>query len=75
TCSRSPCWASVRSRRRVVHLEYEDRAKGLAREYFQPLARSTDAAREHFTVEELRVVIRFLTELNHELALLRGRTD
>ncbi len=61
--------------RRVVHLEYEDRAKGLAREYFRPLARGTDTARERFTAEELRVVIRFLTELNHELALLRGRTD
>ncbi|MEU0290546.1 MarR family winged helix-turn-helix transcriptional regulator [Streptomyces sp. NPDC052492] len=61
--------------RRVVHLEYAERAKGLAREYFRPLARSTDAARERFTSDELRVVIRFLGELNQELTLLRRHGD
>lgn len=57
--------------RRVVHLHYAEAAKELARDYFMPLARGTDAARGRFTPAELRVVVRFLTEMNRELALLR----
>ncbi|MFC8920646.1 MarR family transcriptional regulator [Streptomyces sp. NPDC047821] len=57
--------------RRVVHLHYAEAAKGIARDYFRPLARGTDAARGRFTPEELAVVVRFLTEMNRELALLR----
>ncbi|MEU6686832.1 MarR family winged helix-turn-helix transcriptional regulator [Streptomyces sp. NPDC046832] len=57
--------------RRVVHLHYAEAARGLARDYFRPLARSTDAARGRFSPEELEVVVRFLVEMNAELALLR----
>ena len=57
--------------RRVVHLYYAEAAKEVARDYFRPLARSTDAARGRFTAEELRVVVRFLAEVNGELARLR----
>ncbi|MEE1770096.1 MarR family winged helix-turn-helix transcriptional regulator [Streptomyces sp. JV185] len=57
--------------RRVVHLHYAEAAKELARDYFRPLARSTDAARSHFTADELEVVVRFLGEMNRELAILR----
>lgn len=57
--------------RRVVHLHYADAARGLARDYFRPLARSTEAARGRFSTEELAVVVRFLAEMNAELALLR----
>ncbi|MFF6995350.1 MarR family winged helix-turn-helix transcriptional regulator [Streptomyces sp. NPDC008313] len=57
--------------RRVVHLHYAQAARSLAREYFRPLARSTDRARGRFTPEELAVVVRFLTEMNEELLLLR----
>ncbi|GAA5020465.1 MarR family winged helix-turn-helix transcriptional regulator [Streptomyces siamensis] len=57
--------------RRVVHLHYAEAAKEIAREYFQPLARSTGAARDRFTPEELAVVVRFLAEMNRELVLLR----
>ncbi|PTH87827.1 MarR family transcriptional regulator [Streptomyces sp. A244] len=57
--------------RRVVHLHYADAARGLARDYFSPLARSTDAVRGRFSSEELEVVVRFLAEMNAELALLR----
>jgi DNA-binding MarR family transcriptional regulator len=57
--------------RRVVHLHYAETAKGLARDYFRPLARSTDTARDRFTDEELAVVVRFLNEMNRELVLLR----
>ncbi|MGW7358021.1 MarR family winged helix-turn-helix transcriptional regulator [Streptomyces sp. NPDC054802] len=57
--------------RRVVHLYYAEAAKGVARDYFRPLARGTDAARGRFTEEELRVVARFLAEMNGELARLR----
>jgi DNA-binding MarR family transcriptional regulator len=57
--------------RRVVHLHYAEAAKGVARDYFRPLARGTDAARGRFTEEELRVVVRFLAEMNGELARLR----
>lgn len=57
--------------RRVVHLEYAEGARAVARDYVRPLARSTDAARGRFTPGELAVIARFLTELNRELALLR----
>ncbi|MFD3437198.1 MarR family winged helix-turn-helix transcriptional regulator [Streptomyces sp. NPDC058685] len=57
--------------RRVVHLHYEDAARKVARDYFQPLARATDAARARFSPEELAVVAGFLTEMNSELARLR----
>ncbi|KES04272.1 MarR family transcriptional regulator [Streptomyces toyocaensis] len=57
--------------RRVVHLQYAEAARSLARDYFRPLARSTDAARGRFTPEELLVIARFLTEMNRELDLLR----
>ena len=57
--------------RRVVHLHYAEAARGLARDYFRPLARSTDAARGRFSPEELEVVVRFLAEMNAELVLLR----
>ncbi|MFE2164205.1 MarR family winged helix-turn-helix transcriptional regulator [Streptomyces sp. NPDC059447] len=56
--------------RRVVHLHYEERARQVARAYFRPLAHGTDTARARFTEDELRVVARFLSEMNHELALL-----
>ncbi|WP_437024207.1 MarR family winged helix-turn-helix transcriptional regulator [Streptomyces sp. enrichment culture] len=57
--------------RRVVHLHYADAAREVAREFFQPLARSTDTARGRFTRDELLVVARFLAEMNRELARLR----
>ncbi|OKK21957.1 MarR family transcriptional regulator [Streptomyces sp. CB00455] len=57
--------------RRVVHLHYAAGARKLAREYFQPLARGTDAARARFTPDELHVVVRFLSEMNQELSQLR----
>ncbi|PZH16300.1 MarR family transcriptional regulator [Streptomyces sp. NTH33] len=60
--------------RRVVHLHCAEAARGVARDYFQPLARGTDAARKRFRPEELTVITRFLTEMNRELALLRCRT-
>ncbi|MEW2636282.1 MarR family winged helix-turn-helix transcriptional regulator [Streptomyces sp. NPDC048389] len=60
--------------RRVVHLHYAEAARGIAKDYFQPLARSTDAARGRFSPEELAVVVRFLTEMNRELVLLRRTT-
>ncbi|MFC8373547.1 MULTISPECIES: MarR family winged helix-turn-helix transcriptional regulator [unclassified Streptomyces] len=57
--------------RRVVHLHFAEAARGLAREYFRPLARSTDTARGRFTPDELTVIVRFLGEMNRELVLLR----
>ncbi|MFD6321543.1 MarR family winged helix-turn-helix transcriptional regulator [Streptomyces sp. NPDC058442] len=57
--------------RRVVHLYFAEPARGLIRDYFRPLARSTDIARGRFTPEELTVIVRFLAEMNRELALLR----
>ncbi|MEU3302185.1 MarR family transcriptional regulator [Streptomyces sp. NPDC006678] len=57
--------------RRVVHLHYAEAAKVVARDYFRPLARGTDAARGRFTPDELSVVVRFLAEMNQELAQLR----
>jgi DNA-binding MarR family transcriptional regulator len=54
--------------RRVVHLEYRPAARALARQYFGPLARSTDAAMRRFTPEQLATVADFLRTLNEELA-------
>ncbi|MFD7862024.1 MarR family winged helix-turn-helix transcriptional regulator [Streptomyces sp. NPDC057682] len=58
--------------RRVVHLHYAAPAKRVARDFFQPLAAGTDAARRQFDEDELRVVVRFLEAMNDELTLLRG---
>ncbi|HEV7628671.1 MAG TPA: MarR family winged helix-turn-helix transcriptional regulator, partial [Streptomyces sp.] len=57
--------------RRVVHLRYELAAKAVARAYFRPLARGTEAARELFSEQELAVVLRFLAAMNEELGRLR----
>lgn len=56
------------SDRRVVHLHYNPAARVLARRYFAPLARSTEAARQQFTREQLETIADFLRALNHELA-------
>lgn len=56
---------------RVVHLHYAPAGRAVAREYFRPLARSTDAARGRFTEDELRTVIRFLTALGDEFTAQR----
>ncbi|MGW3988150.1 MarR family winged helix-turn-helix transcriptional regulator [Streptomyces sp. NPDC004830] len=61
--------------RRVVHLHYADAARSLARDYFRPLARGTEAARSRFGPDELAVVVRFLAEMNAELARLRRTPD
>lgn len=57
--------------RRVVHLHYASAAKAVAREFFLPLAQSTEAARRQFDEDELEVVVRFLDAMNDELAQLR----
>ncbi|MFF5448787.1 MarR family winged helix-turn-helix transcriptional regulator [Streptomyces sp. NPDC012888] len=57
--------------RRVVHLHYAQAGRAVAREYFRPLARATDAARGRFTADELGTVVRFLAELNRQLGLVR----
>ncbi|RSS80691.1 MarR family transcriptional regulator [Streptomyces sp. WAC06614] len=57
--------------RRVVHVHYAQAGRQVARDYFRPLAHSTDAARAHFTPDELQVVVRFLAEMNRQLALVR----
>ncbi|RII15294.1 MarR family protein [Streptomyces sp. YIM 130001] len=57
--------------RRVVHLHYADAAKGVARDYFKPLADGTAATRSRFSPDELTTVVRFLSDLNHELGQLR----
>ncbi|MFB8249554.1 MarR family winged helix-turn-helix transcriptional regulator [Streptomyces sp. NPDC055952] len=57
--------------RRVVHLHYADAARSLARDYFLPLARGTESALSRFSPGELAVVVRFLGEMNAELAALR----
>ncbi|MFI8966475.1 MarR family winged helix-turn-helix transcriptional regulator [Streptomyces sp. NPDC053493] len=54
--------------RRVVNLHYAPAGRQAAREYFRPLAQSTDAARAHFSPDELHTVVRFLTEMNTQLA-------
>ncbi|MFF2324719.1 MULTISPECIES: MarR family winged helix-turn-helix transcriptional regulator [unclassified Streptomyces] len=57
--------------RRVVHLHYNPAARDLARQYFSPLARSTEAARRQFTPEQLETIAAFLDALNTELAAER----
>ncbi|MEV6162655.1 MarR family transcriptional regulator [Streptomyces sp. NPDC052052] len=57
--------------RRVVHLHYSPGARNLARRSFMPLARSTEAAREKFTPEQLKTIAAFLGALNQELAAER----
>ncbi|GHE95036.1 MarR family transcriptional regulator [Streptomyces griseoluteus] len=57
--------------RRVVHLHYNPAARTLARQYFTPLARGTEAARRRFTPEQLETVAEFLGALNRELAAER----
>lgn len=54
--------------RRVVHIHYAQAGREAAREFFRPLARSTDAARALFKADELHVVVRFLSEMNDQLA-------
>ncbi|MFI8106105.1 MarR family winged helix-turn-helix transcriptional regulator [Streptomyces sp. NPDC086023] len=57
--------------RRIVHLHYAEAGREVARDYFRPLATLTDATRAGFTSDELHVVVRFLTEMNRQLALVR----
>ncbi|GHB51755.1 MarR family transcriptional regulator [Streptomyces viridiviolaceus] len=57
--------------RRVVHLHYAAAGRKVARDYFRPLAQCTETARSRFSQDELLVVVRFLSEMNRELALLR----
>ncbi|MFD0313091.1 MarR family winged helix-turn-helix transcriptional regulator [Streptomyces flavalbus] len=57
--------------RRVVHLHYAADARPAARTYFRPLAAATQAATDRFTEEELAVALRFLADLNEELASVR----
>ncbi|MFD7714634.1 MarR family winged helix-turn-helix transcriptional regulator [Streptomyces sp. NPDC059814] len=59
------------SDRRVVHLHYAAAAKAVARDFFMPLADSTETARRQFDEAELAVVVRFLDAMNDELAQLR----
>ncbi|MEU6167069.1 MarR family winged helix-turn-helix transcriptional regulator [Streptomyces tanashiensis] len=54
--------------RRVVHLVYNPHARSLAREYFSPLARATEAARSRFSADELTTIATFLGTLNAALA-------
>jgi len=61
--------------RRVVHLHYAPHGVAVAREFFRPLARATDAARARFDEAELRTVMRFLIALNEELAAQRRQDD
>ncbi|PWK64425.1 DNA-binding MarR family transcriptional regulator [Streptomyces sp. CG 926] len=58
--------------RRVVHLHYTQAGREAAREYFRPLARSTDATRARFNADELHVVVRFMAEMNRQLACVRN---
>ncbi|MFF6828976.1 MarR family transcriptional regulator [Streptomyces longwoodensis] len=53
--------------RRVVHLVYNPGARALARQYFSPLARSTEATMRQFTPAQLATVADFLHTLNQEL--------
>ncbi|MFB7467172.1 MarR family winged helix-turn-helix transcriptional regulator [Streptomyces sp. NPDC056224] len=61
--------------RRVVHLQYAPAGREVARDYFMPLARTTDAVRAEFDEAELSVVVRFLASMNDRLTLLRGARD
>ncbi|WP_030855791.1 MarR family winged helix-turn-helix transcriptional regulator [Streptomyces griseus] len=58
--------------RRVVHIAYNPEARTLAREYFRPLARATEAARSRFDPGELATIAAFLGALNAELAAEHG---
>lgn len=60
--------------RRKVHVHHEQPGREAAREYIRQLAASTDAARAPFSTEELHIVVRFLSELNEQLARTRNRT-
>ncbi|NYI04688.1 MarR family winged helix-turn-helix transcriptional regulator [Allostreptomyces psammosilenae] len=57
--------------RRVVHLRYEAAARDLARRYFEPLARSTEAALARFDEEQLGTIAAFLEAVNEELSARR----
>ncbi|MFJ3205625.1 MarR family winged helix-turn-helix transcriptional regulator [Streptomyces sp. NPDC086989] len=54
--------------RRVVHLHYTPAGRAAARESFRPLAQATEAARAQFDADELHVVVRFMAEMNRQLA-------
>ncbi|MEU2956825.1 MarR family winged helix-turn-helix transcriptional regulator [Streptomyces xanthochromogenes] len=56
------------SDRRVVHLRYVPGAQARARFHFKPLAEATERVRRGFSESELAVVLRFLGDLNEELA-------
>nr|WP_051899971.1 MarR family winged helix-turn-helix transcriptional regulator [Streptomyces aureus] len=58
--------------RRVVHLHYVPDAKSAARAHFRPLADVTASVRSGFTEDELSVVLRFLSEMNDQLATVRS---
>ncbi|MFB7178488.1 MarR family winged helix-turn-helix transcriptional regulator [Streptomyces sp. NPDC056257] len=58
--------------RRVVHVHYAKAGREAAREYFRPLAQSTDAARARFSPDELHTVVRFLSEMNDQLSRIRS---
>ncbi|MFD3934677.1 MarR family winged helix-turn-helix transcriptional regulator [Streptomyces sp. NPDC058611] len=60
--------------RRKVHVHHEQAGREAAREYLRQLAMSTDAARAPFSTEELHIVVRFLSEMNEQLARTRRRT-
>ncbi|MEE1926679.1 MarR family winged helix-turn-helix transcriptional regulator [Streptomyces sp. TRM 70351] len=53
--------------RRVVHLRYAGRGRDVAREYFCPLARGTEAALRRFDPADRDAAARFLAALNEEL--------
>lgn len=57
--------------RRVVHVHYAQAGREAARAYFRPLAASTEAARALFGPDELHTVVRFLSEMNDQLARVR----
>ncbi|MGW8888103.1 MarR family winged helix-turn-helix transcriptional regulator [Streptomyces sp. NPDC055749] len=57
--------------RRVVHLHYAPAGMAVAREYFRPLAQTTESVRSRFTEDELAVVVRFLAGMNEELLAMR----
>ncbi len=57
--------------RRVVHIDYVEGARSVARAYFMPLAEAADRASGRFSEDELAVVLRYLDALNDELGELR----
>ena len=60
------------SDRRVVHLRYADAGMSLALAFFTPLRPHTDAVMEQFSVEELKVVEKFLAGMAAALATYRN---